>query len=232
MQDVCARAATGDDLSAAPITDFMVELPAGGRLHLQTPDEVELWDTALTRYREDYVLQKHNDLVTLGALLQQQIVLFRAQTAINGMVPETDRQGVPTGRYRREEIEGSELAGYQKALTEAAKEMRALEKQLGIDKATRESGGAHTVDNYITTLKRAAHQRGIHISKRTLAYEAFVNDLRWRIRMLFHSDAEDRAYHNITPKSVLQWVEGELVKLEDVDKKFASERGKLYLGKL
>lgn len=219
-------------MSTTAITDFTVELPAGGSLHLQSPEEVELWDTALSRYREDYVLVKHNDLVTLGALLQQQVILFRCQTAINGMAPETDAQRVPTGRYARIDLDGADLAGFQKALTESAKEMRALEKQLGIDKATRESGGAHTVDNYLSTLKRAAHQRGIHISKRTLAYESFVNDLRWRVRMLFHSDAEDRAYHKIDPKSVLTWVYHELKVLEQADKDFAREKGRLYVGKL
>lgn len=211
---------------------FAVDLPSGGRLYLQSPDEVELWETAANRYREDYVLAKHNDLVTLGALLQQQIVLFRCQTAINGMEAEVDRQGVPTGRYVRADLDAGDVAAYQKTLTEAAKEMRALEKQLGIDKATRESGGAHTVDNYISTLKRAAHQRGIHITKRTLAYEAFVNELRWKVRMLFNSDAEDRAYHNITPRTVLEWTREQLNELEEIDKKYAREKGKLYLGKL
>jgi hypothetical protein len=213
-------------------TDFTVELPSGGTLHVQSPNEVELWETALARYREEYQIVKMNDLVTLGALLQQHLILYRCQWAVNGMEPETDRQGVPTGRYRRVEMKASDLAAYQKTLTEAAKEMRALEKSLGIDRATREAGGAHTVDSYLTTLKRAAHQRGIHITKRTLAYEAFVNEARWRVRMLFHADAEDRAYHKIDPKAVLTWVYHELQRLEQVDKDFAHERGKLYLGRL
>jgi hypothetical protein len=215
------------------IVDYAVELPAGGVLHLQSPDEVELWETSLKRYREEYpTLIKMNDLITLGNLLQQQVVIFRCQTNINGMVPELDAQNVPTGRYQRQQMTGADLSAYQRALTEAAKEMRSLEKSLGIDKATRESGGAHTVDSYIATLKRAAHARGIHIAKRTLAYEAFVNDLRWRVRMLYHSDAEDRAYHNITPRSVLDFVNDELVKLEDVDKTFAHEKGRLFVGQL
>lgn len=217
---------------AQSLNNFSVELPSGGKLYLQSPDEVELWETAAERYREDYVLQKHNDLVTLGALLQQQIVLFRCQTAINGMEAEIDKQGVPTGRYVRSDLDAGDIAAYQKTLTESAKEMRALEKQLGIDKATRESGGAHTVDNYLATLKRAAHQRGVHITKRTLRYEEFVNELRWKVRMLYHSDAEDRAYHNITPKAVLDWVRDQLVELEQIDRDFAREKGRLYLGKL
>jgi hypothetical protein len=216
----------------AQITDFKVDLPAGGFLHLQTADEVDMWTRAQDRYMEDYVLVKHNDLVTLGALLQQGVIIFRCQTAINGMEPETDANGVPTGNYRRVELDGADLAAYQKTLTEAAKEMRALEKQLGIDKATREAGGAHTVDAYLKTVKRAAHVRGIHISQRTLAYERFVNELRWRLRMLYQGDAEDRHYHGITPKSVLDWERKECERLEQIDTDFAREKGKVFIGQL
>lgn len=211
---------------------YAVELPAGGVLHLQTAEEVDLWETSKKRYFEEYVFGKTNDLVALGTLLQQQINLYRAQTAINGMVPERDSRGVPTGRYKSQVLDAADIANHQKVLTEAAKEMRALEKSLGIDKAKRESGGTHTVDDYITQLKKAAHLRGIHVVKRTLEYENFANDLRWRIRMLFHSDPEDRQYHNITPKTVLTWVDQELRRLEQVDKDHAKEHGQLYAGKL
>lgn len=214
------------------LIDFRVDLPSGGSLHLQTADEVDLWTKALTRYQEDYVLVKHNDLVTLGALLQQQIIIFRCQTAINGMEPDVDASNVPTGNYRRIELDGADLAAYQKTLTSAAQEMRALEKQLGIDKATRESGGAHTLDNYIKFLKKAAHERGIHISQRTLEYERIINELRWKLRILLKGDAEDRAYHNIDPKTVIMWLNEEVTKLEQVDKDFAREKGKLWVGQL
>jgi hypothetical protein len=216
----------------ASITDFTVELPSGGKLHLQTPDEVDLWETAQRRYLEDYVLTKHNDLVTLGALLQQQIILFRCQTAINGMEPELDANKVPTGSYKRVELDGADLAAYQKTLTEAAKEMRALEKQLGIDKATREQGGTHTLDNYIRTLKRAAHDRGVHVTRQVLEYQRVMSELRWKLRMLYHADKQDRAYHNVTPRTVLDWLKGEVEHLEQLDQQFARETGKLYVGQL
>lgn len=214
------------------LVDFDVELPAGGKMHLRTADEVELWESALERYQSEYTLQKHNDLVTLGSLLQQQINIFRAQTAINGMEPELDAGGVPTGSYRRVEVDSDGLAAHQKAMNVASAETRNLEKQLGIDKATREQGNAHTVDSYLSMLKRAAHQRGIHITTRTLEYERVVNELRWKLRMLFTQDAEDRAYHNITPKTVLEWLRDECDALEEVDKKFSHEKGKLFAGKL
>lgn len=216
-----------------PSVDLSVELPAGGTLHLQTAEEVDLWRRSLARYREDYpTVTKQNDLFSLGQLLQSQILLFRAQTAINGMKPEVDANGVPTGRYKRIDLDAAELSAQHRVMTESSKEMRALEKQLGIDKVTREAGGSHTLDNYLTTLKKAAHVRGVHVSGRFLEYEALVNDARTRLRMLYKADAEDRAYHNISPKSVLDWLYAECDRMEQVDIEFARDHGKLFVGKL
>jgi hypothetical protein len=60
---------------------------------LQSDEEVELWKLSHERYVEDYQLAKTNDLVLLGAILQQQITMFRAQRKMNGMEPEMTRQG-------------------------------------------------------------------------------------------------------------------------------------------
>lgn len=219
-------------VSAPTAADYRVNLPAGGALHLQTPDEVQFWNDAKGRYEEEYTLSKHNDQVTLGLLLQQQVIIFRCQTAINGMEPEVDGSGVPTGSYKRVELDGGEIRAYQETLVKASSELRSLEKSLGIDKATREQGGAHTVDSYIKVLKRAGHQRGVHIAKRTLAYERVINELRVRLRLLYGGDEEDRKYHNITPKSILDWLKDETDRLTEIDKKHNREKGKLWLGEL
>lgn len=215
-----------------PIADYSVDLPAGGRLHLQTPEEVDLWNKAMARYMDEYVFQKANDLTTLGSLLQQQIVLYRCQVAINGMEAEVDNKGVPTGRYKRVTIDGGDLAAYQKTLTEAAKEMRALEKALGIDKATREAGGQHTLENYLKVLKKAAHDRGVHVTDMVIEYQRVMKELGWKLRLLYNGDAQDRAYHGVSPKSVLDWLRDEIARLEEKDKEWANQVGKIYVGQL
>ena len=219
-------------MSARGTTDYSVELPAGGRLHLQTPDEVDFWNSSLESYREEYVLSKQNDLIQLGQLLQQQVILFRCQTAVNGMEPELDSAGIPTGSYRKADLDAGEQATYQKMMGDASKEMRAIEKSLGIDKSTREAGGTHTVDGYIKVLKRAAHTRGVHITKRTLEYEKIINELRVRLRLLYTADEEDKKYHNISPKSILDWLRAECDRLAEVDRQFNIEQGKLFVGEL
>lgn len=199
---------------------------------LQSAEEVDLWRKSAERYIEDYQLNKTNDLVLLGAILQQQVILFRAQRKLNGMQPQVDAAGVPTGHYIMVDVESDEIAGLTKILNTATGEIRAIEKALGIDKVTREQGGAVTVANYLQNLKRAAHARGIHVSKRVLAYEKFANELRTSLRMLYNLDAEDRSYHDLTPEKLLEWASDELKNLEEIDKKFARERGKIYAGQL
>lgn len=199
---------------------------------LQSAEEVDLWRKSAERYIEDYQLNKTNDLVLLGAILQQQVILFRAQRKLNGMQPQVDAAGVPTGHYTMVEIESDEIAGLTKILNTATGEIRAIEKALGIDKVTREQGGAVTVANYLQTLKRAAHTRGIHISKRVLAYEKFANELRTMLRMYHNLDAEDRAYHDLTEAKMLAWATEQLAALEEIDRKFAKEKGKIYAGQL
>lgn len=212
--------------------NWEVTLPAGGVLHLQSAEEVELFQTAHRRYIEDYHLTKTNDLHLLGIILQQQILAFRAQRKLNGMEPELDTNRVPTGRYVKAELDADEYRAYSELLLKASGEIQKIEKALGIDKVSREAGGAVSIENYLRTLKSAAHERGIHISKRILAYEAFVNDLRTRLRILANADAEDRAYHDITPEKILQWADEQLKSLEQVDQTFAKEKGRVYVGKL
>jgi hypothetical protein len=190
---------------------FRVDLPAGGSLELNDVDECQLWNESGRRFVDDYGITKTNDLVLLGALLTQTIHMYRAQRDMN---------------------DPKKASSAQNAIIKAATEIRDLEKALGIDKKTREQGGQHTVGDYVKTLKLAAHERGAHISKRTLAYEAFCMDLRWRVRLLRNGDAEDRQYHGVSEKSIVLFVETELAKLEEIDKKFAREKGKVFVGRL
>lgn len=211
---------------------YEVDLPAGGKLQLRTQDEVDRWDRLSERYIRDYSLTKTNDLALLGAILSQHLTLLRAQQRLNGMEPETDHGGVPTGRYKIVSIASKDQSAAQTAITKASEEIRKMEQALGIDKVTREAGGQHTVGDYVGKLKKAAHQMGVHIAERGLAYEEFCMELRWKLRMLENADAEDLAYHDLTPDKLVVWAREELAKLEQVDKDFANQKGKVYAGQL
>jgi hypothetical protein len=211
---------------------FQVDLPAGGKLVLLSSEEVSMWEDGVKAYKTDYGLMKTNDLVMLGAILTQQLALFRAQQRINGMIPKLDNSNVPTGEYEMVTLKASELAAAQETVRKASSEIRSIESNLGIDKKTREQGGTQTVSQYVTTLKLAANAYGVHISKRTKEYEKFCMALRTKLRILANADAEDQAYEEISPDKVLEWARNQLAHLEQVDKDFANDRGKLVVGKL
>lgn len=211
---------------------FEVDLPAGGKLVLLSSEEVNMWDEGVKHYKADYGLVKTNDLMMLGALLTQQLALFRAQQRINGMVPRLDHNNVPTGEYEMVTLKASELNAAQETVRKASAEIRQIEQSLGIDKKTREQGGTQTVQQYVSTLKLAANQYGIHISKRLKEYEKFNMALRTKLRILANADAEDKAYEEISEEKVLEWARQQLAHLEQVDKEFAKEKGALVVGKL
>jgi len=221
------------EAAPGPTQSFEVDLPVGGgKLHLLSAEEVTMWETAATNYRSDYGLTKTNDLVLLGALLTQQLAMFRAQQRINGMEPVLDSEGVPTGKYRVVTLKATELAAASETVRKAGKEIREIEQALGIDKKNREAGGTQTVQQYVTTLKRAGNEYGVHISKRTLAYERFCMALRTKLRILQNADEEDKAYEGVSGEAILNWSRDGLAKLEEVDKEFAKEKGRLVVGKL
>lgn len=219
-------------MAEAPVQQFPVDRPGGGKQVLISQDEVEVFEQLRDKYIKEYSLAKANDLALLGAILSQHLIMFRCEQQLNGMFPELDHGGVPTGRYKHEPPKPAEITAAQKAIGAASKEIRELESSLGIDKKTREAGGQHTLGDYVAKLKKAAHQMGVHISERTLAYEAFCMELKWKVRLLKNGDDEDKSYHDLTPQKVLDWAERELAALEEVDKKFANEKGKVFLGEL
>lgn len=188
-----------------------VVLPAGGRLSLSSKDEVIMWEETSQRYIDDYDLKKANDLLQLGGILSQALMMYRAQKDL----AHPDKAMVA-----------------QATIKLASDEIRKAEKALGVDKATREKGGQHTVADYVTKLKRAAHAKGVRISERVMAYEKVMMEAKWKIRVLRNGDKEDRDYHRVTADSIITWLEQELAVIEEQDKTWARQQGAVFVGKL
>lgn len=213
-------------------TLFDVEAPGGGKLLLRSQEEVDYYNEMAKAYMDDYRLVRASEKVLLGALLAQAVSIYRAQIEMVGLKMSRDAGGVPTGEYEEVKLSSAERSALQKQVGEATKEIREIEKQLGIDKKSRDAGGAETTANYITTLKRAGHRMGVHINRRVKLYEEFAMQMRWRLRLLRNGDDEDRRYHNISEENICKWAENVLKQLEDFDKKFAKDQAKLFGGKL
>lgn len=194
-----------------PNPEFEVDLPAGGTVCLEDEAEVDLWKEHAKRYIEDYGIHRLNDLMHLGTLLSHAISMYRAQQLVQ----------TP-----------AKAAEAQNRLIKAGEQVERIEKLLGIDKKSREAGGKHTIDAYITTIKRAAHAKGIHIAERVREMERITMELSWKIRLLRNGDDEDRRHHNVSEREIIDWLEQELLTLEDKKKEWAREEGAIFVGKL
>lgn len=211
--------------------EFTVELPGGGAtIPLQTKEEVDRWNTLAAGYTDQYDLRKVNDLTNLGTLLVQHISLYRGQLGLSGRVPEMDVDDLPTGRMVTRKLKPAELKGFQQQINDASKEIREIEKAMGIDKKSRDQAGDESIKSWLIGMKEKAHRYGLHVSKRVQHYEEFTMELRWRLRLNEIGDAEDKHYEDCTDEGVVKWAREQLAELEQADKDFAQEEGALVIG--
>lgn len=210
---------------------YRAQLPGGGGgLVLQSAEELDRWTTLEAAYRDQYDLRKINDLTNLATLLVQHINLYRAQQSLSGRMPEVDDDDMPTGRYVSRVLKAAEVRAFQEQITNASKEVREIERTMGIDKKSRDSAGDESLKSWITAMKARAHRYGLHVSARTKAYEEFAMELRWRLRLNEIGDAEDKAYENVSDAEVVKWAREQLTTLEEIDRAFAKDEGALILG--
>jgi hypothetical protein len=211
---------------------FEVELLAGGKLALLSADEVDRWTTLSESYREDFGIVKTTDLAQVDIILQMHIDVFRAQRAKSGLEVEFDEDEHPTGAYTKVDVGAGERDRLNKEILGGSKEIRALESALGIDKKTRDAAGGKDNADYLVTLKSVAADYGVHVVARTKAIEQFIMDLRWRLRLNRVGDDEDKRYHDCTDQGILRWANRQVDALEEKDKEWAREKGKLWMAKV
>lgn len=216
-------------MAAAPM-NFEVDLPAGGKLPLQTIEEVDVYEEARDSYLRDFRIQHHSDKLAVGSLLMMHLEVFRNQQRLNGMEAELDANGVPTGRYVKAQMKQQDKTAALSVLLKVQEEIRSAEKALGVDKKTRDAGGQYDTKAYVDAMKDAANQYGVHLSRRYQAYDAFVRALRVKIKMLDTLDAEDLQHENISVDTIQSFIRASLDRLEEADKKFAHEKGRLIVG--
>lgn len=213
--------------------DHTVEMPGGGGLMwLQSREEVDRWQTLEGQYVSQYDLRKVNDLTNLGTLLVQQVNLYRAQMALSGRVPQLDEEGLPTGKMVSRVLKPAEVKAHQEAVNIASKEIREIEKAMGIDKKSRDQAGDESLRGWLVVMKERAHRYGVHVTGRTKRYEEFVMELRWRLRLNEIGDTEDKVYEDCTNDGLLKWGREQLADLEEKDRKFAAEEAALVMGKV
>lgn len=217
---------TEDD---AVIGQYPVTLPGGGTIILGTPAEEDYLKEQISRLQAEYGFTKPNDLSRLSQLAVSELEAWRLMQRMSGRIPRYDGNGRLCGYT---EIEFSERSEIPDMLTKLQKEIRYLETALKIDRKTREGDGDGDIREYMGGLKAAAIHYGVHLSERYKAYDNFVNEMRWRLRVLENPDKDDRKYHQLEkPGDLVKWAKDELDKLHEVDKEFAANKQSLWMAR-
>jgi len=208
---------------------FFGDLPGGGQIALTSPGEIDFFNKMKDRYIDAYAFTQPNDLTRLAQLLVCELEANRMMQRLSGHIPTFDDNGDLIGLRTVSEEERSTILDQ---LPKLQVEIRKIESALKLDKKTREGDGGGDIRAYMESLKKAAIQHGVHLSERYVAYDNFVNEVRWRMRVLRDADKEDRKYHDVeNPDALVKWMEAELEKLEEVDKEFANNKQSLWVAK-
>jgi hypothetical protein len=221
-----------EDIDGSKIIVYHEKLPNGGTITLQNPEEVAYFRSLSSAYGEDYasLLSKPNDRNRLSQLISFELIAHRYTQRMMGTVNMYDGNQNIIGI---EKVDPVEMNIISQNLPKVQEEIRKLESSLKIDKRTREGSGEGDIRNYMENLKKAAINYKVHLSKRYIAFDEFVNELRWRMRVVCNADLEDRAYHNLdTPEKLFDWINQQLNELEEVDKDFAKNKQSLWVGKI
>lgn len=215
-------------------TAYTIELPGGGTFPGQTPEEVDLAEKVKRSYVNEFNITKGSDLQHVADIVVQRILIQRAHQEMSGLEPAFDARGRPTGELVRSNSKPSarEIAQLQKTVAEAQREIRAIDKALGVDKVTREQGSGETVQDYLKRVKGAGHEYGVHLHGSVKEIVKVFKDCSWRLRLLHEGDEEDRAHHGLSEEQFCDWMRDQILRVEEAEKRWAKDRYALYVGKL
>ncbi len=215
-------------------TGFTIELPGGGTFPALSQDEVDLAAHVEKSYVDEFNISKSADLGHIAAIIVQRILIHRAHLELSGFEPVLDALGKPTGELKRSEKKRSakDLSDLQKTVNEAQKEIRSIEKSLGVDKATREKGGADTVADYIRNVKAAARAKGIRLNERLVAYDDLFNQIDVKTRLLENADDEDLRLEDLSPEKFIRWLRSEVVQIQKAEQDWCKDKFAVYVGKM
>lgn len=211
---------------------FHETLPNGGMITLQSPEEVVYFRELKNNYEKEYssLLSKPNDRNRLSQLISCELMAHRYTQRMLGAVNVYDDKGNISGI---EKVDPVEMASISQLLPKVQDEIRRLESALKIDKRTREGSAEGDIRDYMTNLKKAAVNYKVHLSERYIAFDEFVNELSWRIRVIENADDEDRRYHNLESlDKFYEWIKDQVEELSRLDKEFAKNKQSLWLGKI
>jgi len=161
--------------------DFVVDSPASHTLTVLTQSEKDFYEQKAERYQTDNGFQNISDLGELDRILTMELMINRWS---QWQITETDYDGLPV-----------DVANLQRYIENFSKEIRAIKKDLGMDKATRDKDNQSNVAEYLHNLRLRAKEFGVHRNNQMVQVITDWQELRGIVELSDNcTEAEQREF--------------------------------------
>jgi len=198
--------------------DFSVVSPAGHTLTVLTQSEKDFYEQKAERYQLDNKFQNVSDLGELDRILTMELMVHRWS---QWQITEVDYNGIPV-----------DIANLQRYIENFSKEIRAIKKDLGMDKATRDKDSSSNVADYIHKLGLKAREFGIHRNNQMVQVITDWQELRGKVELSDNSNEAEKREFKCSRDDVWEWMVNDLFpRFEKLDDDFR-EKQKLWIREL
>lgn len=175
---------------------YTVVSPSGVTLTVLTQEEKDVYETKAARYQQDNKFTNVSDLGELDRILTMELMVHRWS---QWQITEVDYEGIPV-----------DVANLQRYLENFSKEIRAIKKDLGMDKSTRDKDNSSNVADYIHNLGLRAREFGIHRNNQMIQVITDWQELRGLVELSDNSNEAEQREFKCSRDDVWEWMVNDL----------------------
>lgn len=168
--------------------------PSGSEYEVIHECEVDFWNSASSRYLEQFKFENISDLQDLDRVLVGEVLCYRWGTWLTA---EADYDG-------RSIEELSDKLKKQKI--EQEKETRILKEKMGLNRAHRQDSDQQNMADYLSTLLRRAKEFGVHRDHQVAKSVDLLHEIFVQVGLYQRCDEEERAHLRVNPEDIIGWI--------------------------
>lgn len=190
-----------DEESDQPTIEIIT--PGGASFRVLNQEEADHYIATAQKYQDDNKFTNASDIAELDRILMMELMCYRWS---QWLLQEED--------YYGKKVNPVEL---QKSVETYSKEIRGIKKDLGIDKSTRDRGGAESVADYIQKLQLRAKEFGYTRNKQAVKAITILMELRGLITLHKNSSDSERREFEARWPDIVAWFEEKCEEFDEID---------------
>jgi hypothetical protein len=189
--------------------------PSGADIFLLTEEEKTYYDDVSKRYQADNKFTNISDLQELDRIMTLEVMCYRWS---RWLLEDKDYWGTPC-----------DVVGIQRNIESYSKEIRALKRDLGIDKNTRDKEHGDSPAEYIANLRLRAKEFGVMRNEQAVAAITKLKEIQSKVTLYQNYDELERNEFHWHAEDVIKWIDEECDKFDQIDANFRATSQKLWV---